>query len=225
MEFKIEGKYPVLRVFLNKGESLLTSSGNMSWMTDKLDYKAHTGGGLGKAFGRLFSGESMFQNTYTALADNQEIALANTMPGEIIHIPMEGQRITAQKDAYLCSVGNVNFEIVFTKKLSAGLFGGEGFILQEFSGIGDLFLESDGSLVEYNLSLGESILVDQGHVFMFENTVSYEIETIKGMKNVLFGGEGFFLVKLTGPGKIMLQTMPIHVLSGEISKYIPTKTN
>ena len=220
MEFKIEGKYPVLRCFLNRGEKIYTSAGNMSWMTEGMSYEAHTGGGLGKAFGRLLAGESMFQTTYTAERDNQEIAFATTMPGEIIHIPLAGNSIIAQKNAFLCATENVKFEVVLTKKLSSGLLGGEGFVLQQFSGSGDLFLEADGSLIEYDLAPGEVILVDQGYVFMFDSNVSYDIETIKGMKNVFFGGEGMFLVKLTGPGKVFLQSLPISILSRELSSYV-----
>lgn len=138
---------------------------------------------------------------------------------------MEGQRIIAQKSAYLASEVSVEFETVFTKRFSSGLLGGEGFILQKFSGYGNLFLEADGSLYEYDLGPGQSMLVDQGHVFLFEESVSYDIETIKGMKNILFGGEGMFLVRLTGPGKVVLQSMPIANLAAKIVPYVPTSSN
>lgn len=222
MEFKVEGKYPVLRVFLNKDEEINTTSGNMSWMTSGIKYNVHSGGGFKKSIGRMFAGEGLFQNTYKAVEDNQEISFAMSMPGEIKHIELDGsKKYIAQKDAFLASEKTVEFNTVFTKKFSAGLLGGEGFILQEFSGTGHLFLEADGSLIEYNLEDGESMLVDQGNVFLFEESIKYEIETIKGTTNKLFGGEGFFLVRLTGPGKIILQTLPISSLSGEISKFIP----
>lgn len=220
MKFKIEGQYPVLRCFLEEGESVVTSAGNMAWMSDGFDYKVHSGGGLMKSFGRAFSGEGFFQNTYTAIKDQQEIAFATTMPGEIKHLHLDGTNaIIAQKNAFLVATSQVDFETVLTKKFSAGLLGGEGFILQKFSGFGDLFLEADGSLVEYNLEENETLLVDQGNVFMFDATVKYEIQTVKGMSNKLFGGEGFFLVKLTGPGKVYLQTLPINVLSAEVNRY------
>ena len=135
---------------------------------------------------------------------------------------MEGQTLIGQKTAYLASEKGVEFETVFTKKFSTGLLGGEGFILQKFSGYGELFLEADGSLFEYELGPGETMLVDQGNVFLFEESVSYDIETIKGIKNVFFGGEGLFLVKLTGPGKIMLQSMPISNLAAKIIPFIPS---
>lgn len=223
MEFKIEGTYPVLRCFLDEGESLITSAGNMSWMTANMSYKVHSGGGFKKAFGRAFSGEGFFQNTYTAGDSNQEIAFAMSMPGVIKHIEMDGSKtFIAQKNAFLASEPGVEFSNEFTKQLSAGFFGGEGFILQKFSGVGNLFLEADGSLITYDLKEGESLLVDQGNLFMFESGVSYAIETVKGLSNKFFGGEGFFLVKLTGPGQVVLQTLPISNLAGEVNRVLPT---
>ncbi|WP_312651405.1 TIGR00266 family protein [Proteiniclasticum sp.] len=223
MKFEIQGEYPVLRCMLDRGESIVASSGNMSWMTDRLELETSTRGGFLKGLGRSFSGESMFQNTYTAMSDNQEIAFASSLPGEILHVRMEGQSIIVQKNAYLASTDQVSFEVCFTKRFTAGLLGGEGFILQKFSGTGDLFLEADGSLIEYDLKSGESILVDQGHVFMFDESVSYSIETVKGLKKVVFGGEGLFLVRLTGPGMVRLQTMPISTLASKIIPYVPSK--
>ncbi|MDZ7834433.1 MAG: AIM24 family protein [Alkalibacterium sp.] len=127
----------------------------------------------------------------------------------------------AQKNAYLASTEDVDFEVALTKKFSAGLLGGEGFVLQRFSGRGDLFLEADGSLMEYDLGYREGLLVDPGHVFVFDDSVDYSIETVKGLKNMMFGGEGAFLVKLTGPGKVTLQTMPISNLAAKIIPYVP----
>lgn len=222
MEYFIEGNYPMLKCRLNRGETIKTSAGSMSWMSDGFDLEVKSGG-LGKGIARMFSGESMFINYYTANKDNQEIVFSSSLPGEIKHIKMEGQTLIGQKSSYLASDTRVDFKTVFTKKFSAGLLGGEGFILQQFSGYGDLFLEADGSLVEYDLGPGEVILVDQGHVFLFEERVSYEIETIKGMKNIFFGGEGMFLVKLVGPGKVMLQSMPISNLAAKIVPYVPSK--
>ena len=223
MDFRIEGDYPVLRCFLNEGEEIITSAGNMSWMTDSIDYQVHSGGGFKKAFGRAFSGEGFFQNSYTAIKDNQEIAFAISMPGEIRHFYLDGDTtFIAQKNAFLASESTVEFKNVLTKKLSTGFFGGEGFILQQFSGKGNLFLEADGSLIEYNLEAGERLLVDQGNVFLFESSIGYEIKSVKGLSNKLFGGEGFFLLELTGPGKVFLQTLPISNLAGELSRVLPT---
>lgn len=222
MEFSIEGNYPILRCILNRGETIKTSAGSLSWMSDGFDLEVKSGG-LMKGISRMFSGESMFVNYYTANRDNQEIVFASSLPGEIKHIKMNGQTLIGQKSAYLASDMGVEFKTVFTKKFSSGLIGGEGFILQQFSGQGDLFLEADGSLTEYNLGPGETMLVDQGHVFLFEESVSYEIEIIKGMKNVFFGGEGMFLVRLVGPGKIILQSMPISSLAARIVPFVPSK--
>ena len=222
MEFLIEGNYPILRCTLNRGETIKTSAGSMSWMSDGFDLEVKSGG-LGKGISRMFSGESMFINYYTAKKDNQEIVFSSALPGEIKHIEMKGQKLIGQKTSYLASDTGVEFNTVFTKKFASGLLGGEGFILQQFSGYGDLFLEADGNLVEYDLGHGEALLVDQGHVFLFEEEVSYEIETIKGMKNIFFGGEGMFLVKLIGPGKVMLQSMPISNLAAKIVPFVPSK--
>ena len=222
MEFIIEGDYPILRCKLNRGETIKTTAGAMSWMTENIDVEVTTGGVM-KGIARMFSGESMFFSYYTAGMDNQEIAFASSLPGTILNVKMEGRNLIAQKTAYLASEKTVDIESIFTKKFASGLLGGEGFVLQKLSGHGELFLEADGSLTEYNLGPGETLLVDQGHVFLFEESVSYEIKTIKGMKNVFFGGEGLFLVKLIGPGKVILQSMPISNLAARIIPFVPSK--
>lgn len=223
MKFIIEGDYPILRCILEQGETIKTTAGAMSWMTEGIDVEVTTGG-IMKGISRMFAGESMFFSYYTANRSDQEITFASSLPGTILNIKMEGQTLIAQKTAYLASEKSVELQTIFTKKFSAGLLGGEGFILQKLSGYGELFLEADGSLTEYNLAAGEVLLVDQGHVFMFDESVSYDIQTIKGMKNVLFGGEGLFLVKLTGPGKVVLQSMPISNLASKIIPFVPSKS-
>lgn len=224
MKFSIEGDYPILRCKLDRGETIQTTAGAMSWMTEDIDVELTTGGGVMKGISRMFAGESLFLSYYTANRDNQEITFASSLPGTIMNIKMEGQSLIAQKTAYLASEKTVELKSVFTKKFASGLLGGEGFILQRLSGYGELFLEADGSLTEYNLGSGEVLLVDQGHVFLFEESVSYEIKTIKGMKNVMFGGEGLFLVRLTGPGKVVLQSMPIANLAAKIIPFVPSKS-
>ncbi|CAM3637017.1 TIGR00266 family protein [Erysipelothrix urinaevulpis] len=222
MKYKIEGTYPVLRCYLERDETIITSAGNMSWMTSGMDYKVQSGG-IKKSFGRAFTGEGFFQNQYTAKDDNQEIAFAMTMPGVIDPHYLDGTKnYIVQKSAFLASEDTVTFDTFFTKKISTGLFGGEGFILQKFSGTGHLFLEADGSLIDYNLKDGEVLLVDQGNLFMFEESVKFDIQTVKGLGNKLFGGEGFFLAKLTGPGLVKLQTLPISNLAGEVNRVLPT---
>lgn len=223
MRFSIEGEYPVLRCYLNKGETIKTSAGAMSWMDGEGFDTEVTTGGIMKGLGRMLAGESLFFSYYTARLDNQEIVFASSLPGKIVNIKMGGKTFIGQKSAFLASGKTVEMETVFTKRFSSGLLGGEGFILQKFSGFGELFLEADGALFDYELRSGESLLVDQGHVFLFEESVRYEIETVKGMKNVLFGGEGLFLVRLIGPGKVTLQSMPIANLAGKIVPYVPSK--
>jgi uncharacterized protein (TIGR00266 family) len=222
MRFSIEGEYPVLRCILSRGEEIVTSAGNMSWMDEGFDIETTTGGGLMKGLARAFTGEGIFRNVYKASKDNLEIAFASSLPGKIMSFEINGETFITQKSAFLASEASVKMDTVFTKKFSSGLLGGEGFILQKFSGKGLLFLEADGSTVEYNLDAGQSMLIDQGHVFMFEESVRYDIETVKGIKNVMFGGEGLFLVKLTGPGKVILQTMPVANLASKIIPYVPS---
>ncbi len=162
--------------------------------------------------------------TYTAERSGATIAFASTVPGEIVPIDLnQRDGIICQKGAFLCAQPNVNVSVTFTKKFSAGLFGGEGFILQEMSGQGIVFLEIDGDLIEKELAPGEVIKVDTGNVVAFDKSVSYEIETVKGIKNIFLGGEGLFLTKLTGPGKVLLQTQNFNEFAGRIIKLMPSK--
>ena len=225
MDFKIIGKtVPAVEFNLNNGESIYTQSGAMSWRSRDIKMETNTKGGLLKGIGRAFSGESLFMNTYTAEADDQNIAFSSTVPGSIINYDLTGTPgIIAQKGAFLCAENSVELKVAFAKKISAALFGGEGIILQEMNGSGNVFLEIDGDEVIRELGDGETVLVDTGNVVAFEKTVKYEIERVKGVKNILFGGEGLFLTKLTGPGKIILQTMNFSDLAGRIISRMPAK--
>ena len=226
METQITGdSLPVVTCKLKKGEAVLTENGGMSWMTDGLKMETSTNGGLLKGLGRALSGESIFMNTYTAEKDDAEIAFASSFPGKILEFDLaEGQSIIAQKKAFLCSSRTVNLSMHFQKKVGAGLFGGEGFIMQKIEGPGKVFLEIDGGCVEKELAAGEVLKVDNGYVAAMESTVSMNVETVKGIKNIFLGGEGLFLTTLTGPGKVYLQTMPINNLVGLISSAIPQKS-
>ena len=209
MEYRIIGDtVPAVEMTLNSGESIFTQSGGMTWQSTGIEMETNTNGGIMKGLGRMFAGESFFMSTYKATVDGATIAFASTLPGKVIPVNLgEGHPgIIAQKGAFLCAQTGVNLNVTFTKRFSAGLFGGEGFILQDISGKGTAFLEIDGDMVEKELKAGETLLVDTGNVVAFEKTCSYEIQTVKGVKNVLFGGEGLFLTKLVGPGKIILQT-------------------
>ena len=184
-------------VFDNAGESMYTQSGGMAWMSEGIAMDSNMRGGLGKSIGRMFSGESLFMATYKAEKPGAMIAFASTVAGEILPVDIGAcGGLICQKGAFLCAQESVNLSVTFTKKLSAGFFGGEGFILQDMSGTGMVFLEIDGNKIEKNLAPGEVIKVDTGNVVAFERSVKYEVETVKGLKNIFFGGEGLFLTKI-----------------------------
>lgn len=211
-------------VFDNAGESMYTQSGGMAWMSEGISMDSNMKGGLGKSIGRMFSGESLFMATYKADKPGAMIAFASTVAGEIFPVDIGAcGGLICQKGAFLCAQESVNLSVTFTKKLSAGFFGGEGFILQDMSGTGMVFLEIDGNKIEKNLAPGEVIKVDTGNVVAFERSVKYEVETVKGFKNIFFGGEGLFLTKLTGPGKVVLQTQNFNEFAGRIARMIPSK--
>ena len=223
MDYRILGEtLPVVEIRLMTGEAMYTQSGGMAWMSEGLTLDSNIKGGLMKGIGRMFTGESLFMATYTAVRPDCIIAFASTVPGRILPVDMSRTSLICQKGAFLCAQPTVEVSTVFTKKMSGGFFGGEGFILQQLKGSGMAFLEVDGDVVEKTLAPGEVMKVDTGNVFAFEPTVSYEIETIKGVKNMLFGGEGLFLTRLTGPGKIYMQTMNIAEFTGRIAQGLPT---
>ena len=222
MQYKILGEpMPVVVCDLSSGESMITEKGSMVWMSPNLQMETQ-GGGLGKMFSKAFSGESMFQNIYTARGAGM-IAFGSSFPGKILPVTVgEGREMILQKSAFLASEDGVELSIHFQKKLGAGLFGGEGFIMQRLSGSGTAFVEIDGDLVEYELRPGQRLVVDTGNVAGFEAGVEMEIQQVPGLKNKLLGGEGLFNTVLTGPGRVWLQTMPISSVAGAIRPYIPT---
>ena len=192
---------------------MITERGAMSWMSSNMRMETHATGGIGRSIGRMFSGESMFQNRYSAEGSEGLIAFASSFPGEIRAIEITPERpIIAQKSAFLASTEGVKLSIFFRKKIGAGFFGGEGFIMQKLSGTGLAFVEIDGSIVEYDLLPGQTMLIDTGYLAMMEETVSMDITMVHGAKNVIFGGEGLFNTVVTGPGKVWIQTMPINKL-------------
>ena len=223
MKYEIKGgSFPVVICNLENGEKMITEKGAMAWMSPNMQMETK-GGGLGKMFSKAFSGESMFQNHYTAKGGPGMIAFTSSFPGEIKELDIApGQEFIVQKSAFLASEASVELSVFFQKRLGAGLFGGEGFIMQRLSGSGKAFVEIDGDLVEYNLKPGQKIVVDTGSVAGFEPSVQMDIQTVPGAKNMLFGGEGIFNTVLTGPGRIWLQTMPIYNVASAIRPYIPT---
>ena len=226
MRYEIKGGvFPIVVCYLEDGEQMITEKGSMVWQSPNVKMET-SGGGLGKMFSKALSGESMFQNIYTAQGGAAMITFGSSFPGKILPIEIApGKEIILQKKAFLASESSVQLDIHFNKKLGAGFFGGEGFIMQRLSGSGMAFAEIDGELVEYDLAPGEEMIVDTGNVAGFEPGVSIDIRQVTGIKNKLLGGEGFFNTVLTGPGKIWLQTMPISGVAEAIRPFIPTGGN
>lgn len=223
MEYEIIGTpLPAVVCYLKKGDVMLSDSGAMAWMDPCMEMGTTSNGGLSKAFGRVFSGETMFLNTYTAKADGK-IAFASSFPGEIRKYDIEpGKEIVVQKSSFLASEPTVERTIFFNKKAMTGIFGGEGFIMNKLSGNGTVFVEIDGATVEYDLAPGQQIIVDTGYVAVMDATCTMTTQTVPGLKNKVFGGEGFFNTVITGPGHVVLQTMPITSVASSLVRYIPT---
>ena len=223
MKYEIKGgELPVVICYLENGETMITERGSMSWMSPNMKMETTSNGGIGKALGRMFAGEALFQNRYTAEDGNGLIAFATSFPGEIR--PWEigpGSEVIVQKSGFLASESGVELSVFFQKKLGAGFFGGEGFIMQRLSGHGTAFLEFDGSVVEYNLQPGQQIVVDTGYLAAMDATCSMEIKSVPGLKNMVFGGEGIFNTVITGPGRVWLQTMPISNVAAAIARLLP----
>ena len=221
MRYEIKGdNLPVLICRLEPGESMLCESGAMSWMDSGIEMETQSGG-IGKMFGRMFTNEKLFQNRYVA-RNAGEIAFASSFPGSILPVRITPDKpIVVQKSAFLASSGNVDLSVHFQKKLGSGLFGGEGFVLQRISGDGIVFLEIDGSSIEYDLSAGERKVLSTGYLAMMDATCNIDVQTVKGVKNVLFGGEGLFNTVVTGPGHVVLQTMPIVKTAASLYSFMP----
>lgn len=224
MRYEIKGDtLPVVICYLESGERMVTEGGGMAWMSPNMLMETTSNGGIGKVFGRMFSGESLFQNFYTAMNGKGMIAFASSFPGSIRAFQIEpGNEIIAQKSAFLAGEAGVDYSIYFNKRLGSGFFGGEGFIMQRFSGRGTMFAEFDGHVVEYELQPGQKIIVDTGHLAAMSATCSMEIKSVPGVKNMLFGGEGVFNTEITGPGHVWLQSMPICNMAGVLRPYMPT---
>lgn len=224
MKYQIQGEtLPVVICELEAGEKMITEGGAMSWMSPNMKMETTSNGGIGKAFGRAFSGEKMFQNIYTAQGGPGMIAFASSFPGSIRAFEVSpGQDMIFQKSAFLASEEGVQLSMHFRKKLGSGLFGGEGFIMQKISGQGIVFAEFDGHVIEYDLQPGQQIVIDTGHLAAMSATCKMDIQSVPGVKNMLFGGEGLFNTVITGPGKVWLQTMPISNVAGILRPYMPS---
>jgi len=223
VQYQIIGEpMPVVVCNLQNGESMITEKGSMCWMSPNMQMET-SAGGVGKAFGRMFSGDSMFQNIYTAINGEGMISFASSFPGSIRAIQITPEHpIIVQKSGFLASERGVQLSVYFQKKLGAGFFGGEGFVMQQLTGNGIAFIEIDGYAVEYNLQPGQSLLVDTGNLAMMDATCKIDIESVKGLKNKLLGGEGFFNTRVTGPGRVILQTMPINGVAAALTPFFNT---
>ncbi len=223
MEYEIRGgAFPIVICKLQKGETMVDETGAMAFMSSNMKMDTNTGGGLLKGLGRALSGDTIFLSFFTAEEDGAEIGFASCYPGKILPIRLNGSNsIIGQKNAFLTSEKGVDIQMHFRKKLGAGIFGGEGFILQKFTGEGMLFLEIDGDVIEKDLAPGEKLIIDQGHVAAMEETVDFDIQRVKGAKNMMFGGEGLFFATLTGPGRVWIQSMPLSRLVEAITPYLP----
>jgi uncharacterized protein (TIGR00266 family) len=225
MEYYITGQVmQTLDIRLQPGEAVFTESGGMAWMTGNVEMETDTRGGLLKGLGRSLAGESLFMTTYRCRSGGGMVVFTPESPGKVLDFELaSGQSLICQKDAFMCAVDSVSLEMHLRKRLGAGLFGGEGFILQKVTGPGLVFVEIAGEVREYTLAAGQVMKVDPGHIALYEPTVDYDIQRVKGVKNILFGGEGLFLATLKGPGKIWLQSMPLSNLAAKIARYLPTK--
>lgn len=224
LRYEIEGGHlPVVICYPEVGQTLCTERGSMSWMSPNMNMDTNSGGGFKKAMGRLFAGESIFMNEYTPMGGPGMIAFASSFPGSIIPFQVRpGEGIVVQKRGFLAMEKGLDLSIYFQKKLGKGFFGGEGFIMQKIQGDGLVFIEIDGHCKEYDLGVGESIIVDTGYLAAMSDTCTMDIESIKGAKNIFFGGEGLFNTRITGPGKVYIQTMPLINTANAIAPYLPT---
>ena len=224
VKYEIEGgSLPVLICYPQAGETLCTQSGAMSWMSPNMEMTTNSGGGIKKAIGRFFAGESLFMNEYTCNNGQGMIAFGSALPGKIIPFHVTpGNGIIIQKSGFLAMEKGLDLSIHFQKRFGAGILGGEGFILQKVSGDGLVFIEIDGYCKEYELAAGEKIIVDSGYLAAMSESCSMDVQSVKGFKNVLFGGEGLFNTVISGPGKVYVQSMPAMTLAQKIIPYLPS---
>ncbi|NJK81802.1 MAG: TIGR00266 family protein [Chloroflexaceae bacterium] len=223
IQYKIIGTtLQALVVEIPQGQTLFSERGGMSWMSANIKMETNMEGGFGGAFKRMLGGESIFMVTFESMQGTGLVGFAAELPGKIVPLNLgAGQSIICQKDSFMCAERSVQLDIQFRRKLGAGFFGGEGFIMQKLTGPGTAFVELDGEVVEYTLGEGQMLKVDTGHIAMYEPTVQFDVEMVRGFKNILFGGEGLFLATLRGPGRVWLQTMPAMSLANKLAQYMP----
>jgi uncharacterized protein (TIGR00266 family) len=225
MQYAISGSVmQTVAIDLMPGEVVFSQTNCMCWMNDFVDMDTHTGGGFFAGLARSFGGGSFFVTDFTARG-NGHVAFAPRFPGTIMPVSLAAdQSLICRKETFLVAEKSVTLEIAWQKRLGAGFFGGEGFILQKVTGPGTVFLDLSGEVVERDLAPGERLLVHAGHVGVMDPTIQFDIQMIRGFRNILFGGEGLFLATLTGPGHVALQSMPIMNLAEEIGRYLPSRS-
>ena len=224
IKYEIEGgNLPVVICYPEAGQTLCTQRGAMSWMSPNMDMQTNSGGGLKKALGRLLSGDSIFMNEYTPMGGQGMIAFASSFPGSIIPFELTpGNGIIVQKSGFLAMEKGMELSMYFQKSVGAGFFGGEGFIMQKITGNGTVFVEIDGHCKEYELGAGQSIIVDTGYLAAMTESCTMDISTVKGVKNAFLGGEGLFHTRITGPGKVYIQSMPVVNTASRLAPYLST---
>lgn len=224
MKYEIKGdSLPVVICNLEQGEAMITESGGMSWMSPNMQMETSSNGGARKAIGRMFAGETLFQNKYTAQGGEGTIAFASSFPGNIRAFEIrDGEEMICQKHTFLAGTEGIKLSAYINKKVKTGIFGGEGFVMQRISGEGIFFGEFDGSVMEYDLKAGEQIVLDSGHLAAMSATCDLETVRIHGAKNIFLGGEGLFNTVVSGPGRVWIQTMPMPKIAGALAPYIAT---
>lgn len=226
MNYEIKGgSFPIVECTLGQGQKMITQSGSMCWMDATITMDTTTNGGIKKVIGRAFSNENLFQNVYTSMKDGSRISFGTCVPGAIMPVKIsEGQSIICQKSAFLAAYGDIDLSIHLNKKIGVGFFGGEGFIMQKISGNGIVFLEIDGSSLQYELAAGQQMILSTGYLVSMSESCQLDVQTVKGIKNMFLGGEGIFNTVITGPGRVITQTMPLARLADSIIPFIPTTT-
>ena len=224
IKYEIEGGHlPVVICYPQPGQTLCTQRGAMSWMSPNMNMETNSGGGVKKALGRLLSGDSIFMNEYTPRSGHGMIAFASSFPGTIIPFAVTpGNGIIVQKTGFLAMEKGLNLSVHLQQKVGAGLFGGEGFLMQKITGNGMAFIEIDGHCKEYELKAGESIILDTGYLAAMSESCQVEIKSVKGIKNIFLGGEGLFHTRVTGPGKVYVQSMPVYNTAQRLAPFLPS---
>lgn len=212
----------ILNTELQPNETIYAESGRLLYMSDNVSMVTEARGGLWKSLKRKFAGESFFLVNFTPQGGTGIVGFATEVPGKIIPMKLAaGQEIIAQKDAFICSESSVEFDATFTKKIGAGFLGGEGLILLKVRGPGHAFFNVGGEVTEFNLQRGQKLRIDTGNLAMFDSGVKFSVERVKGIKNMIWGGEGLFLATMEGPGRVWIQSLSIHELANKIASYMP----